>query len=566
VRRHTNAIIVCLALIVGTVHGQTKTSSVDSPRSIGRILGISPAASGKCGTSDLMMAYLGWGTLGADTKARIQKVLSRPARQKIRFSGSGKFRIHYDTTGIDSPSLLTETANPTKIPNTVEKYIDSVAAIFDNAWNLEVGTLGFLPPPSDGTQGGGPEYDVYVSELGSSVFGQTLWSDPIDAIATGTRKTFSTYIEIDNDFLGMRTPGMNGLRITAAHEFHHAIQIGSYGYWSNIATSDFYFYELTSVWMEHIAYNSIRDYYYDLPNYLQRFRDSQNRPLSFATYNSEYLGYERSIWAQYLAKRFGNDIMRQVWTGMLIEPVLASTGKVLQRFGTSLETEFAQFSYWNFFTGDRAQSTKYFDDAADWPRFQPNVAATFAGMTSSITSAGWPLSTQFCQFAIPSDTLTTILVNIDAAGAVDQSAGASGFQLQLSSSNGTPPYQKVAGGLSLSFVPADATKWRTFYLLSSTKSVALSASDPYPNPVRVSQDSKLSLTIAGATEKRATVYFLNAALELVLSREYDVTEVFGMKSLVIPSADLRDGLPSGVYFVKATCGDKEYQWKVAVIR
>jgi hypothetical protein len=62
------------------------------------------------------------------------------------------------------------------------------------------------------------------------------------------------------------------------------------------------------------------------------------------------------------------------------------------------------------------------------------------------------------------------------------------------------------------------------------------------------------------------VYFMNAALELVMSHEYDVTESFGSRFLYVPASDLRGGIPSGVYFVKATCGDKEFQWKVAIIQ
>lgn len=561
--------IIALALLtwsVGALTAQVTTSSVAPSRSISGILGISPDSSGKCGTSDLIYAHLHWNELSVQKKAAIQKILDRPTKQKDRLSPSGRFRIHYDATGVDSPSLITAGPNSQKIPNSVEQYIDSVGACFDYAWKLEVDTLGFLAPPSDGTQGGGPEYDVYVSELGTNLFGQTLWNDPGDMIASGTRETFTTYIEIDNDFLGMRTPGIDGLRITAAHEFHHAIQIGNYGIWTNVPNYDFYFYELAAVWMEHVAYDRIHDYYFDLPNYFDYFRDSQNRSLSFTTYTSQYAGYERSIWAQYLSKRFGRDIMRQVWTGVISNPVLVSTGKVLQRYGTSLEPEFAQFSFWNYFTADRAQAGKYYDDSADWPRFLPNVASTFGGFSTSVSSSGWPLSTQFYEFAITGDTVTAVLADVNSSSAVDPSASSTGFQLSLSSSSAPSPYQKVARGLTLSFLPADPSQWRTLYLQSSTRSIASVAADPFPNPVRVAHDSKLGLPLNGSTEKTAVVYFVNAALELVMSHEYDVTESFGSRFLFVPASDLRNGIPSGVYFVKATCGDKEFEWKVAVIQ
>jgi hypothetical protein len=551
---------------VGTLRSQVTTSSVESSRSISRILGIPPAESGKCGTSALVYAHLHWNELSLQKRTAIQKILNRPAKQKDRLSRSGRFRVHYDTTGIDAPSLITSGPNSQKIPNSVEQYIDSVGACFDFAWKLEVDTLGYLPPPSDGMQGGGPEYDVYVSQRGLGDFGLTNWDESVDLITDGTRQTFSSFIEIDNAFFGYRTAGLDGLRITAAHEFHHACQIGNYGIWTNVPNYDFYFYELSAVYMERVAYSGIHDYYFDLPAYFQRFRDSRSRALSFSTYTQQYPGYERSIWAQYLSKRFGRDIMRQVWTGVISDPVLVSTGKVLQRFGTTLESEFAQFSFWNYYTADRAQASKYYDEAADWPRFVPNVASTFGGLSASVSSSGLPLSTQFCEFAITGDTVTAILVNTNAASSVSSNPASTAYQLLLTAANATAPYQTVARGLTLSFFPDDQSQWKTLYLKSSTKSVASVAADPFPNPVRVSRDSKLNFPMGGSTEKRAMVYFLNAALELVMSREYDVTESFGSRLLSVPATDLRDGIPSGVYFVKATCGGKDFQWKVAIIQ
>jgi hypothetical protein len=570
VNRYTRLLIALVLVIwnVVSLHSQITTASVESSRSISRILGIPPAESGKCGTSDLIYARLHWNELSMQKRTAIQKILSRPVKQKDRPSRSGRFRIHYDTTGFDAPSMITSAPNSHKIPNSVEQYIDSVSAYFDFAWKLEVDTLGYLAPPSDGTQGGGPEYDVYVSQRGLNDFGLTNWDESVDIITSGSRKTYSTFIEIDNAFFEFRTPGMDGLRITAAHEFHHACQVGNYGIWDNtiVPNYDFYFYELSAVYMERVAYSGIHDFYFDLPAYFQRFRDSQSRSMSFSTYTQQYPGYERSVWAQYLSQRFGRDFMRQVWTGVISDPVLISTGKVLQRYGTSLESEFAQFSLWNYYTADRAQSGKYYDDAANWPRFVPNVALTFGGLSSSVSSSGLPLSTQFCEFALTGDTVTAILVNTNSASAVVLNPPSTAYQLLLTTAGATPPYQVVGKGITLSFLPDDPSQWRTFYLKSSTSSIASVVADPFPNPVRVSHDSKLNLPLGGSTEKRAVVYFLNAALELVLSREYVVTDLFGSRMLSVPASDLRDGIPSGVYFVKATCGDKEFQWKVAIIQ
>jgi len=55
---------------------------------------------------------------------------------------------------------------------------------------------------------------------------------------------WTSYIEIDNDFIGFYTIGINAARVTAAHEFHHAIQMGNYAPQSggsSIRSSDLFF-------------------------------------------------------------------------------------------------------------------------------------------------------------------------------------------------------------------------------------------------------------------------------------------------------------------------------------
>jgi hypothetical protein len=109
-------------------------------------------------------------------------------------------------------------------------------------------------------------------------------------------------------------------------------------------------------------------------------------------------------------------------------------------------------------------------------------------------------------------------------------------------------------------------QWRSLYLLASTRANANTTPDPSPNPVRLAQDSKLVLSVQGASHDRAEVFLLNAAVELVYSRQYAVRQVFGNSYIDVPSADLRGSVPTGVYFVVVRCGDNEYKWKVAIIQ
>lgn len=527
---------------------------------------IEGAAQIKCGTSLVAWAHIHWRELSTLDKRDIARALQRPARQKDRLSPSGKFRVHYDTTGVDAPALISAGPSAQRIDNTCEQYVDSVARFFDNAWAVEVETMGYSPPPQDGEQGGGPEYDVYIEDLGAGNFGQTAW-EPSDVVEEGPRQRFATYITIDNDYLGLRTPGMDGLKITAAHEFQHAIQVGAYGIWNTVPNSDFYIYEITSVWMEHVLYPSIHDYYLDLPAYFHRFRDLQDRSFSFTIYEPPtYAGYERSIWAHFLAKRFGPDVMRDIWEGMKADPFLQSMSRVLQRHGSTIESEFSLFSYWNFFTGDRADPVRYYEEGAWYPRYLPNATVAYSGLTAEITTSGFPLSTQFYQFSIPNDTLIAVVANVDANLAGEGSLTATSFGLTLTSGRVKPPYQKLAKGYVAGFSSDRSNAWRVLYLESATRSNASAAPEASPNPLRLSKDAKLSLPIPGAASGEAHIYMFSSSLDLVFSEVYPVVESFGNKVITIPAEALRLRIPSGVYFVIARCGDQEFKWKVAILR
>ena len=98
-------------------------------------------------------------------------------------------------------------------------YVDEAARVFESVWDLQINQLGYSPPLSDGDG----VYDVYIKNLAlQSVYGYT------HPIAYPESRTPS-YMEIDNNFtdnIYRHARGFNGLRVTAAHEFFHAIQFG----------------------------------------------------------------------------------------------------------------------------------------------------------------------------------------------------------------------------------------------------------------------------------------------------------------------------------------------------
>ena len=532
-----------------------------------------PEVPTKCATPFFVLAGAERKKLSISAKKEIAKVFERPEKQKSRLSPSLRVRIHYDTTGISMPALLTSLNE--RIPNSYEAYVDSVANVFDLSWTTMVESMGYDAPMADGLDGGGPEYDVYIDELGTGTFGFTTFEGA--GIGGGRNKRFPTFVTIDNDFQAVRTKGIEGLKVTAAHEFFHAVQLGSYGVWHKESdpedfSQDFYFYELSAVWMEDIVFPSVKDYLFDLPAYFELptlaggFRDLQGRSLSFATFNFIFQGYERALWAHFLAKRFGRPVIRQTWEAIRTAPFLKSMDDVLNSFRTSFADEYATFAQWNMFTGSRADTTRFYPEGHLYPLLKPNVTQAFnLSSTTSVAFAGYPLSTQVCLLSSPADSIYSIVANISIENALLNAAVHSPFEIRFSGSTPTFPYRNLSNGMKAGFSSSTPEDWRVQYVQSATRADVAISAGPYPNPVQLSQASRITLPVE-TNSQDAEVFLLSSSLDLVYSGTYSVSESFGKRYVYLPTNDLGSTVASGIYFVIVHCPDAEFRWKVAIIR
>ena len=300
-----------------------------------------------CGTPHLVQAMSTAPSLSADFQARLGKLVKdRPDAQHNLLSPSGHFRVHYDTAGVNAVSSKDADANG--IPD----YIDRTLAIFDSTWVLEIEQLGYNPPPSDNGLGGGDEYDVYVIELGvgRSYYGFT---HPGTSGAT----TYS-HLEIDNNFTDpgyKQTRGLDALRVTIAHEFHHALQFGYY------ATFDgSWWQESTSTWMEEVAYPHIDDYL----QYLTYFLGEPQRALNSGLYGTLHT-YGSAIFSHFLDQRYSRELNRLIWeeVGRRKSVDLDHFDRVIRQAERGepggLGVVVGEFAVWNYFTGTRHRGEYY---------------------------------------------------------------------------------------------------------------------------------------------------------------------------------------------------------------
>jgi hypothetical protein len=387
---------------------------------------------------------------------------------------------------------------------------------------------------------------------------------PIEPQINGTDvpPRYRSFITVDNDFQEnslYNTLGINALKVTAAHEFHHAIQIGSYGYWQY----DLYAYELTSTWLEDVVYTDVNDYYYYLSSYFDGFSSG----LSFNS--NSYGGYERSIFAHCLAKKYGADIMKDIWTGMKVHPFLESTDAALINRGSNLQTAFAEYTMWNYYTWDSADTVNYYPEGNHYPRFKPLQKIDFYNTTSTASGNVQPLSSSMYEFDMQHDTLTAVIANSDAGGAILRNTTPQKIDITLSSQSLSSPYQEFTNGLKAKISVDTLSLWRSYFMQSSTHTVvARLQSDASPNPFRLAEAQILFLPINEDKAPFADVCIYTSDFSLAYSGQLRTSynENGSTRVIEVPASAVQLKLSSGVYFILAKTANSQYKWKVAVIR
>jgi hypothetical protein len=482
----------------------------------------------------------------------------RPVLQASTLSPSKKFRIHYDTVGVNQPAMVTLSGD--RIPNTVGQYVDTVARLFDSVWTAEVTTFGFAAPAPDNGEGGGDEFDVYIQDLGPNSFGYTSWNESTPIPGNTAAPRYPTYIVIDNDYgRGFRTIGMDALKSTAAHEFHHAIQVSEYGLWG---TNDFYFYEISAESMEATVFPSSKDYIFDIPNYFENIESIS----LYSPFSGSHPGYERAIWSLFLMKRYGVGILRQIWESIAVRSPILSMKTVLESNGTSLGKEFSEFCYWNYFTGPRGDSVKYYPDSRLFPIVDIRDRELL-GNSAVLYQYPCPgFTVNYLQSIHVVDTVSFIIANVNMDDALGSQSNTYGYQLSASLSP-ISGASSLSNGWYVNFTVADPSNWNFIAILSSTSS----NNGPivcFPNPFH---PTSALLMIGPITlspgDKTPELSVLSASNKVVFSGNLSVQSFNGNTYAVWNGKDARGEIvASGIYIYFLSTEGRLAKGKFAVIR
>ncbi len=311
-----------------------------------------------CGTPLLGELEYKFESLSPEAKKILKPYLSRPSLPDT--FGTSYFKIHYTTVG---DSAVYQSGVDVDPVDGIPDYVNRCAEILDSVKAFEIDSLGYQAPPSDGDSGGDSRYDIYLLKL-DEYYG---WCAP-ESYSPYPKAT--SYIVLRSDysqFAGWYSDSLDPVRVTSAHEFFHAIQFG-YDETERVLPSGYnpYWFEISSVWMEDVAYDNINDYL----SYLRYFF---GRPyLSLETFSSNpsdpyryYHCYASCIWAMYLTEKYGIDIMKDIWTACAKKDssnVIPATDSILSLKGSSYDDAFREFTVWNFFTNTRAITSQFYSE------------------------------------------------------------------------------------------------------------------------------------------------------------------------------------------------------------
>jgi hypothetical protein len=245
-------------------------------------------------------------------------------------------------------------------PGTVPPWATTTMGVFQNVWTKEVDTFGYREPrpDADSDPSGDPRLDIYLLDLGAyGIFGYCAW----DSSAQASR-TRAAYCAVDNDFLEFcgdlpcaRRVALAFLRVTAAHEFFHAVQF------AYDAMEDRGFMEQTAMWMEDEVYDKVNDN----RNYL--WDSALRKPHRPLDYEKDLFQYGNWIFWRFLSERHGRDTVRRAWQWADAgsegpnDYSIGALRRALGEKGTSLHAFYAFFGWANRRPG------AYYEEGASYP-------------------------------------------------------------------------------------------------------------------------------------------------------------------------------------------------------
>ena len=247
------------------------------------------------------------------------------------------FCVHWVDEGRDAPKEADQDGEDDG--DGVPDYVESVLEVSEHVYEVQNVRLGWREPKPDGHRGGGlDKTDVYLAQIGGSLFGYAAPDRGQADEEHRLPRRLHGYLVLDNDYDPFEFPGTKpheNLQVTFAHEYNHILQFGYDAY------QDTWFAESTATWMEDLVYNGIDDYL----RYVRRWTKLYETPLTATAIRA----YGSAVWNQWLTRRYGDAIVRNAWAEAIhVRPAGFSAGAydraIRAAGGSDFDRDFAKFA------------------------------------------------------------------------------------------------------------------------------------------------------------------------------------------------------------------------------
>jgi len=477
----------------------------------------------------------------------LSKILERPQSQTSTVSPGGFFRVHYDLTG----------------NNALGYDLNLLLQALDSAYNFEINFLGYSPPPSDGAEGDDDKYDIYIQNL-AGLYGYTQFENKF------ADSRWTSFMVIDNDYVGYYSSGINGAKVTVAHEFHHGIQGGNYaptGSNSPFRNSDVFYYEITSTSMEEFVQDDVNDYYAYMPSYFQN-------PETAMSLND---GYNLAIWNIYLQNNFGFDILKRQWELIPGNDALKAIAISIDENGSTFGNELNKFGIWTYFTNSRnIYPNEYFEEASSYPLITPTASLSFTPPSDVYNMTIAPVANYFLRINLPSSdgVFYSIITNSDYQKSANQTLPFT-FSIFQDTVNG----QKIINDFySASFDKDGVPFWNNAGILNNIV-VYGDSSYSFPNiegetfayPMPIKKSAATTLNIAFQSDsnigQEIDINIYSAGAELYYSGKKIIQSSYLKNSNKYCEISLSKNdfdYPSGVYIYVIKSGEDIFKGKLVI--
>jgi hypothetical protein len=354
------------------------------------------------------------GSLSTSERKVARSLLARPTdggnfdwsapNNKRKHLCTTHFCLHWVTTTGDAPSL-----KDTSPHNHIPDYVDHAKSVMNTVWRKEITQLNYRRPGRDGSSGshhgGNPnsKIDIYLQNVGGQgIYGYCTTDDP----KLPQQSNVSAYCVFDDDFSKKQFPtgahGVAALKVTAAHEFHHAIQF-SYDF-----RDDRWFLEATATNMEATVYPTIHDNYQYFPSSpLSKSKPWEPIDLFQSSGTNQYGSW---IFFRFLCEWFTNpvhpiavqpncSIVKEFWEAAAVNPGSKSGGTYSTKAITDTLTAHAETfaDLFRRFGAANAEPSAFYKDGALYTK----AAASYT--LNLLSAAGSPYEGHLSMFHMSND-------------------------------------------------------------------------------------------------------------------------------------------------------------------